>query len=105
MRPTGEDMVWNSRLTGRAWWKLPRRNEGNLACGSKWIAWIEYMALSSEAVNLFQPHKAIQLVKNISWVLITPFFSELLWRLSRTSKFIILLKVPIVVFLRLETSF
>lgn len=48
--PTAEDMVWHSRLTQRAWWKLPRRNEGNLACGSKWIAWMEYMALSNEVV-------------------------------------------------------
>lgn len=32
------------------------------------------MALSNEIVNLFQPHRAIQLVNNISWVLITPFF-------------------------------
>lgn len=72
--PTAEDMMWHSRLTQRAWWKLPRRNEGNLACGSKWIAWMEYMALSNEVVNLFQPHRAIRLVNNISWVLITPFF-------------------------------
>lgn len=62
------------RLTRRAWWELPRRKEGNLACGSKRIAWIEYMALSNEEVSLFQPHKAIQLVNNISWVLITLFF-------------------------------
>ena len=33
------------------------------------------------------------------------FFSELLWCLGRISKFIILFKVPIFVFLRLETSF
>lgn len=57
------------RLVGTA-----SRNEANLACGSERIAWIEYMPLSNEELSLFQPHKAMQLVNNISWVLITVFF-------------------------------
>jgi len=72
--PTGEAIARHFKLTQKVWWKLPRRNEGNLACGSKRIAWMEYTALSNEEVSLFQPHKAIQLVNNISWVLITLFF-------------------------------
>lgn len=42
-------------------------------------------------------------MNNISWVL-TTFFSKLLWCLGKTFKFIILLKVPTFIFLRLETS-
>lgn len=46
---TGEGMAWHFRQAHRAvshmvWWELPRRNEGDFACGSKRIAWIEYVA-------------------------------------------------------------
>lgn len=63
-------MAWHFRPAHRAvshmvWWEPPRRNKGDFACGSKRTACIEYVALSRE-LSLFQPHKAIQLGKNIS---------------------------------------